>query len=115
MSAYVVNNETINCITNGLIEWGFIDISDAVKVGQMLFDENVTSVNYRYREKDFAPVFKFTPKQYEELDYYGCVKCWQYQTCEYDNCEDGEGWKLTDKLLSVYPSSFSDMDYAWGL
>ena len=115
MSAYVVENETINCIVNALIDWGFISNLDAVEVGQQLFDENVTSVNYRYKDTDGAPVFRFKEKTYKPLQVFGCVKCWQYQSCEHTDYENGKAWQLTDKLLAVFPPAFKDMDYPWGL
>ena len=115
MSAYVVNNETVNCIVNGLIEHDLISENDGVEVGQLLFDENQTSVNFRYREKDAAPVFQFKRKNYEPIEYYGCVKCWQYQTCEHDGHENTDIWKMSDELLNVFPASYRDLDYPWGL
>lgn len=37
MSAYVVSNETINCIVNGMIDNRVISRLDAEKYGQALF------------------------------------------------------------------------------
>lgn len=115
ISAYLVGNETINCIVNGLIDSKIISIFFAEEIGQSLFNENQRSVNDRYRENESAPAFQFKRKEYSDLDVYGCIKCWQYQTCEYEGHEDAEGWKLTDKLLENFPSNYSDKEYAWGL
>ena len=131
MSAYIVSNETINCIVNGMIDNRVIATMSAQEVGQLLLDQNYRSVNYRYKEDDKPHKFEFERKgvaleiggtpvlysadeMYTDSQVYGCVSCWKYQSCEDPNHESSWAWKyvrdLEYKLIEkAYP------DAPWGL
>jgi hypothetical protein len=131
MSAFVVNNETINLIINwahqnikggshvlhegtpefprgahGYVTFDFSDRKECEKIGQMLLNENYQSVNARYRENDQAEkfIFKlaFVPAT---LDVRAIkqVFCLEYQSCEHDQWENS----LAKKVLSLIKNSMT--------
>ena len=108
MSCYIVSDLTISAIVAAMADTGFepADLKDeksGVKynsatcgqiVGQMLLDANYASVNERYGEHTHAHEFKLAQKQdgkpFTLGEKYGCIQCYEYQTCEqpgYDNSE----------------------------
>ena len=127
MSAYVVSNETINCLVNGMIDHRVIGRIDAEMVGQMLLDQNQRSVNYRYSESNQAPKFKFERKGdmfggvlidvkavYSDSDIYGCIQCWEYQSCENPGHDTSTAWMYVERLeREIIEKKFPD--YPWGL
>lgn len=108
MSCYIVSDFTISAIVTAMADTGFEpaglkDEKTGIKynpatcgeiVGQMLLDANYASVNERYGEHTRAHEFKPAQKQNGEPftlgEKYGCIQCYEYQTCEqpgYDNSE----------------------------
>lgn len=99
MSAFVVSNEHINALVNFGIGANYFDPvtkctesitrSTAERVGQILWDENQRSVNYRYHDTEHAPVFKFRPNGYGHfMTAVQIIKLCHgldYQSCETDD------------------------------
>lgn len=131
MSAYIVSNETINCIVNGMIDNRVIDTMSAIKVGQELYNQNAKSLNYRYDEDNEAPKFQFARRGvlfeiegvpvlydannvYTDNDIYGCIQCWMYQSCEDPDHRDSYAWRYVERLeRKIIDKKFPD--YPWGL
>lgn len=120
MSAYIVSNETINCMVNGMIDNRIIGVLSAEEIGQALMDQNQASVNWRYGENEEAPKFRFTRKlpilgeAYTDEQVYGCVRCWKYQACETPDHKESRGWKWASTLEhALVEKKFPD--YPWGL
>lgn len=107
MSAYVVNDKTINVIANGFVDFNIEYrkksyeiqktslcgvIYDADKIGQIiatdLLKANYDSVNYRYNENTEPHEIKFEKVSYNLGELLGCIKCFNYQACEVENWED---------------------------
>lgn len=98
MSCYVVSDLTISAIVAAMAarrDAGLKDEKSGIKynpatcgqiVGQMLLDANYASVNERYGEHSAAHSFKLTQKSdgkpFTLGEMYGCIKCYEYQTCE---------------------------------
>ena len=100
MSCYIVSDLTISAIVAAMAGTGFEpaglkDEKSGIKynsatcgqiVGQMLLDANYESVNERYDEQAHAHDFKLTQKAdgrpFTLGEMYGCIKCYEYQTCE---------------------------------
>ena len=100
MSCYIVSDLTISAIVAAMAGTGFEpaglkDEKSGIKynsaacgqiVGQMLLDANYESVNERYGEQAHAHDFKLTQKAdgrpFTLGEMYGCIKCYEYQTCE---------------------------------
>lgn len=136
MSCYIVSDLTISAIVAAMADCGFgsaglKDEKSGVKynpatcgeiVGQMLLDASYASVNERYGEHTRAHEFKLTQKQdgkpFTLGEKYGCIECYEYQTCEqpgYDNSEIHSVLEyvkddLTRKMLKKLGEEF-----VWGL
>lgn len=71
--------------------------SAATATGQMLVNANYISVNHRYSEDD-APDHPYTFKRYEKrltpVQVVKACDCFDYQSCEVDNYESTEAFKL---------------------
>lgn len=127
MSAYIVSNETINCIVNGMIDNRIIARLDAENYGQALLDQNYESVNWRYDEKEKPGKFHFERKgdlfggilmdvstMYTDTQIYGCIQCWKYQSCEDPNHRESWAWRHVALLeRALVEKKFPD--YPWGL
>lgn len=106
MSCYVVSDLTISAIVAAMAarrDAGLKDEKTGIKynpatcgqiVGQMLLDANYASVNERYGEHSTAHGFKLTRKAdgkpFTLGEMYGCIECYEYQTCQqpgYDTSE----------------------------
>lgn len=98
MSAYVVSNEHINALVNFGIGANYFDPvtkclesitpATAERVGQILISENQRSVNYRYNEKESAPVFVFSNGYGHFMTAVQIIKLCHgldYQCCEPDD------------------------------
>ena len=109
MSAYIVDNRTIDIIIDGMAAFEVNvysggrwlrpseSIEDRQAVGQMLLDANYESVNARYDESEKAPeyqralpsfvrgLYKFSSTKALNI-LLGCVWNFEYQSCE------AEGW-----------------------
>lgn len=122
MSAYVVNDKTINVIASGFVDLNinyrnqadkikdasfggvFFDIDE---IGQIiatdLLKANYDSVNYRYGENTEPHEIKFEKVSYNLGELLGCIRCFNYQACEPENWRDSIIYAdlqiLKDKIL----------------
>ena len=115
MSAYIVHDDTINLIASAARCWR-VDVytdagrlsfaTDADTMADLLYAENVKSVNYRYNESEPAPKFDF---RYVDLDYasaaiepeklvLGSIRCLRYQSCEHPEYPTSAGAKVLDAI-----------------
>lgn len=98
-SAYVVSNESMNCVVYGVFDMYRTEqspylsqttlsmifrISNPNQLGQELFDMNTQAVNVRYNENDVAPPFRYRRKQYSAEQVLKSVKELLYQCSEGD-------------------------------
>ena len=97
MSAYIVTKQHIDAIVTAYLHSQHFDTQrtsdENNRIGQMLWDENHNSVNYRYGESTPTPTYTFEPcssyKSEEgstvKLDTVAICKlidCYEYQSCE---------------------------------
>ena len=115
MSAFMVNDETINRIVNYLVSLpesllvlvrlGYFLISpeDAKRLAENMFQLNVRSIEARYgkgqaatfRDLDFA----YVPGPPEDLaQVVKSLHCWQYQSCE-GNCDQDPLYRTMSNVL----------------
>jgi hypothetical protein len=121
MSAFIVSKKTIDYIVSAYVK--FADVFtvgsdfDPDKIGQMLWDENHKSVNYRYGEKSKAPKYKFS--KIADVDPVVAIKqvhCLDYQSCEHDGWEKSQAFKFGHRLISILASSLPGYEAApWGM
>ena len=132
MSAYIVSNETISALVRGFeiyntrlladdyiqnTSW-IIDLNEErQKMGQALLNLNTKSVNYRYNEDEPAPKFEFKDVEVNPCIIYGCIQCYNYQTCELDDYYQSQVYKsLQDLKENMLKRVVEDQygEYPWG-
>lgn len=93
MSAFVVSQSHLDAIisnagkfTNRIsLPEGILELpNDADEIGQILLDENVRSVNYRYKENEPAPEYHWKPSTHNlgPVELLKVIGCLEYQSCE---------------------------------
>jgi hypothetical protein len=104
------------------------DMDEAVRVGQMLWDECIKSVRYRYPDDDHGqlpgPVgesFVFERRDLRTLlgldlpQVFMSCDCYDYQTCEHEDYEQSEAWAFLQALRArAWRSLPGYQDSKWG-
>jgi hypothetical protein len=118
MSAFVVSDKHINSILSyanrdsysGLIRdqndetYSFKCTEDLNKLAQVLLDQNIRSVNYRYDEDEKSPEikFKFEPnpfgKPLSPVQILKACSCYDYQACETEDYNETFAYKIIDHI-----------------
>lgn len=136
MSCYVVSDLTISAIVAAMADTGFEpaslkDEKSGIKynpatcgqiVGQMLLDANYASVNERYGGHAHAHEFKLTQKAdgkpFTLGEKYGCIECYEYQTCEKPGYDNSEIYSVLDYVkgdLACKMLKKLGEEFVWGL
>lgn len=143
MSVYIVNDETISAIVKGFEIYGALYEAEGYKkpnsiivsitdlrnsIGQHLLNQNYASVNLWYREWWYRE--NEEPRKFEYVDIpninpgiiLGCIRCYNYQTCEADI--DGKDYyesnlykslcKLEELMLKRYITN-DGYEIPWGI
>jgi hypothetical protein len=110
MSAYIVDNNSINYLVNYLEQehdkylayFRYVDenIKTNQDVGQIILDENVRSVNTRYNEES-KETFKYSFENYGFFDprqVISVCKCIEYQSCETSDWEQSKAYRLITRI-----------------
>lgn len=84
MSAFVVSDNHISVLARYAVKHGLTSLN-VDKVGAMLHEENVRSVNHRYSEAT-QPEFTYNPSvaNVTEIELIKLAHCLDYQSCEHD-------------------------------
>ncbi len=90
MSAFICSKKHIQTLAHYYIEFFYEpqDICDhnLLTIANILYKENVKSVNYRYNEKTIAGKWKTVDngivKDLQYIELYKLVQCLDYQSCE---------------------------------
>jgi len=114
MSAFVVSRPHIAALVEALYRYEvYPDGLDATALGQLLWEENITSVLARYRdctrddmpgpcEEDFVFVWVPNPARSafvrQPWNVLGLVRCYEYQSCEHDGWLASDACQLLDAL-----------------
>lgn len=91
----------------------WLDVETADRVGQMLWDENLRSVNYRYTEQTEVPTYTYerlpglvTVQQHLPV-VFKMLHCYEYQSCEAPDWRKTQAYafvrSFTDRLTSMIP------------
>jgi hypothetical protein len=87
MSAFIVNKTHIDAIVTAIVDCPNINISRSESnidlVGQILWDENFKSVNYRYSDNEQAPKYSHRVKYVSLAQAIKAISCLNYQSCEH--------------------------------
>jgi len=104
VSAYVVSNNTIHAIVRGGLQYGLVKRATAGLIGQALIETNHWSLCARYVGDQMpAPmtgyhlpdtIGKLTPEAIV-----GCIQCFEYQACEFEDWTHSAAYRFTQALL----------------
>ncbi|MFD4407730.1 hypothetical protein ACFWPH_33695 [Nocardia sp. NPDC058499] len=113
MSAFIVGNEHIDILVNAIAQYGVAGQGAGRTVfrnlGQMLWDENVCSVDYRYREDNPRSryVLHTTEGELDALAVLKAAHCYEYQSCEHPEWDDSQArtWitRLREAIYAEQP------------
>lgn len=136
MSCYIVSDLTISAIVAAMADCDFgpaglkdersgVEYNSATCgeiVGQMLLDANYASVNRRYGKSAHAHDFKLTQKPdgkpFTLGEKYGCIECYEYQTCEQPGYDNSEIHSVLDYVKDDLACKMLKMlgdEFVWGL
>jgi hypothetical protein len=103
MSAWLVSTEHIDVLVTAGIALGLVAEDDATEFGDMLWQENVASLRYRYGDAEtFWQLpepgwYQFSPRAVEDLFYVAKqAHCYGYQACEHP------GWEQSRSAAFIY-------------
>jgi len=128
MSAFIVNKSHINAMLQGAMaisqryntthrwhhngEWHELTPENADEIGQMLLDENIKSVSYRYQDSsvtelpgqtdsEYLVPFQFHPmgKVPKPIELIKITRCYEYQACEHEEWETSEAKAFCDSVI----------------
>ena len=100
MSAFIVNKTHIDAIITTIVDCPNINIGryeNALNsIGQILWDENYKSVNYRYNEDEKPPQYIHRVKYVGLIQAIKAINCLNYQSCEHPDYYNSESKKIQD-------------------
>ncbi|WP_280423700.1 hypothetical protein [Nocardia carnea] len=113
MSAFVVGNAHIDVLVNAIAQYGIAgkDAGRSVyrQLGQLLWDENVRSVDHRYQQSTLPEryVLHTTEAVLDPLAVPKVIDCYQYQSCEHPAWADSDAcaWvtRLREAIYAAFP------------
>lgn len=95
-----------------------LDVGNANEVGQMLWDENYASVNYRYKSGDAPERFKHMVVKHRLTfaEAFKAINCYEYQSCEHPGWENSNAKAFCDALTARLIRAMPGYDDApWGI
>jgi hypothetical protein len=109
MSAYLVEENHIEYLVDAILDpqnnmmgstQHLAGTTDAQELGQILWDQNARSVNYRYKESESSPSFTYRGKcyEYDPLQILASIRCYAYQSCETPDFTESKAGKLVYRL-----------------
>lgn len=123
MSAYVVDDKTISALAKAFVDYG-VDFkaenftmpslcgvlfnTEEMKqaIGKRLLEQNCISVNGHYGDNNTADDYVYEDVKIDEGIILGCIRCYNYQTCEcegyYDSVLYNSLLGLKEKLLERF-------------
>jgi hypothetical protein len=107
MSAWIVSKKHIDLLVAAAK--GMYGGPDADQLGQMLWEENTKSVNFRYNETRPMPSYKFvSPKgAIDPVVVLKQISCFEYQACEHPEWKDSKAKEfcedLTNQMIGALP------------
>jgi hypothetical protein len=109
MSAYVVDEDIIATLVSAGMQTGLLgpDVN-LEQFGQMLWEENVASVNYRYSENDPAPQYSHPTVPLGDLrrtDVAKAVDTYSYQSNEHPEWDNSQAHAYCVFLMSTILTS----------
>lgn len=121
MSCFICDMETISVIVKGFIKYGYTgriaqycadDYTEPAQgiydiqalrqaIGQSLLNQNYNSVNCRYNEDTKPLKFQYIDVEINEGILYGCIHCYEYQSCETEDYYNSDIHFSLERLQNV--------------
>lgn len=136
MSAFIVDNDEINYIISYFIDpthaidggawlkigdhYEYLNASNSAEVAKILMDENIRSVNSRYRENTPSTYeFEYIPAARKRPvgNIIGALDCLEYQSCETDDYHQSNAWEIMQGLRKHLLKMVAEKEgtYTWGI
>jgi hypothetical protein len=84
---------------------------DCVKIANQLYKENIKSVNFRYGENtklSYWRSFDDSIKKKSYIELYKLVQCLNYQSCEHNEWESSNAYKILNELTKFLTSKITE-------
>lgn len=113
MSAFIVSEDHINVIVSFFVtpvmddrlwlkvngNYGYMDGETVQAVAEILYNENVRSVNHRYNDSEGneSYEFEYVPRarqKYNVAEIAGALDCLEYQSCESDDYRQTQAFDI---------------------
>ena len=127
MSAFILNEYHLSVLGRAASAvqrpWGqskrtAFDRTEARELAQVLYEENVKSVNYRYRETTPADDFEFDLQAFngvlDPLVILKACACYDYQACEHPDYDQSAARLLIDRVRKVFIAELPGYEAANG-
>ncbi len=123
MSAFIVPNAHITALAvyaerhsiHSAMDCGQVN---AEKVGTVLLDENINSVNYRYKEENTDACFVIDSwaehRSFTPLQIIKAARCLNYQSCEHPEWSKSRAYAILQEIVMTAISqlpSYEDADW----
>lgn len=114
MSAFTVDIAHIHTLVNASRAFGGADLIDqraADLIGQMLWDENYRSVNYRYSESELTPDYRATlvDAPLSPVAVLKAIDCYEYQACESPDWAQTRAHSFVTAMRNVILGQHADL------
>lgn len=113
MSAFIVDKEHIDVLVNAMAQYGVTDGVTGQRsyrdLGQLLWSENVRSVDHRYASANVRRRYtlRTTEGSLNPLAVLKAIDCYEYQSCEHPNWPHSETYSwiamLRDAIYAAHP------------
>jgi hypothetical protein len=105
MSAFTVDIAHIDTIVNAMRQFAGVPVPASAprEIGQLLWNENYASVNYRYSESESTPDYRptITDEPLSAVAVLKALDCYTHQTCEHPDWQTSEAKRLIDALHAL--------------
>lgn len=114
MSAFLVSKEHIDAICTLIAVSPYnnhgVDGKNLTEIGQILWDENLRSVSYRYRENSVGEKYVFKRNTQSPTQVLKLIDSLEYQSCETNDWCTTEAAKLLAQIKSIAISMLPGYD-----
>ena len=111
MSAWTVSKKHIDLLVTLAAQEELLGGKTETEFGQILWDENYRSVNYRYSEQTPSPHYEFEPFDLTTIPVISQIKqvgCYDYQSCETDDYQSTPAGLFVETLETLLRAKLPD-------
>lgn len=113
MSAFILSKPHIDTLSNAAVQLLVVKPLRAEELGQVLWDENYRSVNFRYREDTETPDYirDVFDAPFHPIAILKAIDCYEYQSCECSDFEETSAFAWTGLMRVAAMEKVSVSDY----